>query len=57
MEVEQSAPRTGRTVEVGRIVIDQNAPCLGCTTCRGVCFALAEVATLPEIVLRRGTTP
>ncbi|GAB5439446.1 hypothetical protein [Falsiruegeria mediterranea] len=57
MEIEQSAPKTRRLVEVGQIVIDQNAPCLGCTTCRGVCFALAEVATLPEVVLRRGSTP
>lgn len=43
------APRTkALALETSQMI----GPCVGCVGCRGICQALLDAMTLPEIVLR-----
>ena len=47
-QVAAFAPRT-RAVADDLKIPDQ--PCLGCPGCKGLCLALLEAATLPDVIL------
>ncbi|MEN9062934.1 hypothetical protein [Ponticoccus litoralis] len=39
--------------EMSREILN-SGPCLGCPGCRGICAALIEALSVPEVVLNRG---
>ena len=43
-----------RTRALGQDMAALHGPCIGCTGCQGICAALIEAMTLPEIILRKG---
>ncbi|WP_164661300.1 hypothetical protein [Tropicibacter sp. Alg240-R139] len=53
MDITRSPTDTRRTTQIGQIVTELNGPCVGCSECRGICLALIDAVTLPEILLRR----
>ncbi len=53
MDITRSPSETHRTSQIGQIVTNLNGPCVGCSECRGICKALIDAVTLPEILLRR----
>lgn len=57
MDIHREIAPTVNTTKVGRELADLTGPCVGCTTCRGVCLELIEALTLPDILLRRERTP
>ena len=56
MDITRSPSDTRRTVQVGQIVTELNGPCVGCSECRGICQALIDAVTLPEVLLRRNSS-
>ena len=56
MTIEQAAGHAPRTTEVAREIGALHGPCMGCPGCEGLCLALVEVMTLPDVVLGRGGT-
>jgi CO dehydrogenase/acetyl-CoA synthase alpha subunit len=53
MEVERQIANAPKTTAVGNSVSALEGKCVGCTNCRGLCQALIEVMTFPEVVLNR----
>ncbi|WP_199525954.1 hypothetical protein [Rhodosalinus halophilus] len=53
MKIDRKAGWAPRTAAVAREMGDLEGPCVGCRDCRGLCPALIEAMTLPEIVLGR----
>ncbi len=56
MDITRSPSDTRRTLQVGQIVTELNGPCVGCSECRGICQALIDAVTLPEVLLRRNSS-
>ena len=54
MKIDRKAGWAPRTATVAREMGELQGPCVGCRDCRGLCPALIEAMTLPEIVLGRG---
>ncbi|MDF1802402.1 hypothetical protein [Thalassovita sp.] len=53
MQIERQVANAPRTVAVGNEVASLGGTCVGCTDCRGLCQALIEVMTFPEVILNR----
>jgi hypothetical protein len=53
MEVERQIANAPKTTAVGVAVSEMGGNCIGCTNCRGLCQALIEVMSFPEVVLNR----
>ncbi|MFP4274354.1 MAG: hypothetical protein ACLFRU_04945 [Paracoccaceae bacterium] len=53
MKVERKAGAAPRVAQLARDIGCVEGPCMGCADCRGLCPAIIEAMTLPEIVLRR----
>jgi formate hydrogenlyase subunit 6/NADH:ubiquinone oxidoreductase subunit I len=53
MEIERKAGAAPRTAELARKLARVQGPCVGCENCRGLCTAMIEAMTLPDVVLKR----
>lgn len=42
---------TEKTEALAAQITTLNAPCVGCSDCRGICQALLEAMTVPDIIL------
>lgn len=51
MEIERKAGAAPRTVALADRLAAVNGPCVGCRNCRGLCAAMIEAMTLPDIIL------
>lgn len=54
MQMELECGAAKRTTQLARDVASLDGPCIGCTECVGLCQALIEVMTMPEVILSRG---
>lgn len=53
MEIDRQIAKAPKTTEVGIAVSELGGNCVGCTNCQGLCQALIEVMTFPDVVLKR----
>jgi dissimilatory sulfite reductase (desulfoviridin) alpha/beta subunit len=53
MEIERQIANAPKTAAIGVALSKEGGSCLGCTNCRGMCQALLEVMSFPEVVLNR----
>ncbi|WP_418594006.1 hypothetical protein [Ponticoccus sp. (in: a-proteobacteria)] len=53
MQTERFCGHAPRAKELSRELLS-SGPCLGCPGCRGICAALIEALSVPEVVLNRG---
>lgn len=53
MQVDRRAGHAPKTAQLARDVSLMRGPCVGCEDCRGLCAALLEAITVPDIVLGR----
>ncbi len=52
MDIERVAGFAPRTRALGESLVQLNEPCVGCKECRGVCHALLDLMSLPDLVLK-----
>ncbi len=55
MEVNRNIGSAPKTAQVGREIATMPL-CVGCTECKGLCQALIEAVTLPDVILNRDRT-
>lgn len=53
MQIERQIANAPRTNAVGAAVVGLGGTCVDCTNCRGLCQALIEVMTFPDVILNR----
>ena len=53
MEIDRKQGHAPKTTAVAVTLAGMTQPCVGCTGCQGMCQALIDAITLPEIVLSR----
>lgn len=53
MQTERKVGNAPRTMDIVQKTVTINGPCIGCSGCQGLCQALIEAMTLPEIILTR----
>jgi hypothetical protein len=53
MQIDRQVANAPRTAEIGNSVSALGGTCVGCTNCRGLCQALIEVMTFPDVILNR----
>ncbi len=53
MQIERRVMESPEAARVGQAIAGIKGPCIGCTSCRGLCQALIDMASLPEAVLNR----
>ncbi|WP_371037908.1 MULTISPECIES: hypothetical protein [unclassified Rhodosalinus] len=51
MEIERKAGAAPRTAALSKTLSAVQGPCVGCHNCRGLCAAMIEAMTVPDIVL------
>ncbi len=42
-----------RTTTLARTIGQLSGPCVGCTGCTGLCAALIDAITVPDLILRK----
>ena len=52
MTSDRFAAHAPRSQALSMELATLQGPCIGCTGCQGVCAALIQAMTLPEIILR-----
>jgi len=53
MKIERKAGAAPRVAQLAREISRLDGPCMGCEGCRGLCVAIIEAMTLPDVVLDR----
>lgn len=51
MKVERTASNDVHTSSVMTQIAQLHGPCMGCTECTGICAALLDALTVPDLVL------
>jgi len=57
MQVDRRAGHAPRTTQLAKDVSQTRGPCIGCDDCKGLCAALLDALTVPDIVLGRTGEP
>ena len=52
MQIRRDIAHAPRTRALGRTVASLQDGCVGCASCSGLCTALLEALTLPDLVLK-----
>lgn len=55
MKISRSQAMTPRSTHLVGQISALRGPCVGCAGCRGLCEALIEALTVPDIILRGKT--
>ena len=53
MMTERQIGHAPRTQALGKEIMSVQGPCIGCKECTGLCAALIEALSLPDMVLNR----
>jgi hypothetical protein len=53
MNINRSKAETPRLNALSVEISQLNGPCVGCADCVGLCMALIDALTLPEVVLSK----
>ena len=53
MMISRSQPASQNVSVLAQQLSGLNGPCVGCTQCDGLCAALIDALTLPEVILSR----
>ncbi|SMY06913.1 hypothetical protein [Flavimaricola marinus] len=53
MMIDRKIGFAPRTTAAAKDIAQLQGPCVGCSDCRGLCAALIEALTLPDIILSK----
>ena len=53
MQTDRLIGHAPRTKALGQELVSVQGPCIGCKECSGLCTALVEALSVPDIVLNR----
>ncbi|MFW2541953.1 hypothetical protein ACN2XU_04870 [Primorskyibacter sp. 2E107] len=53
MHSERKIGHAPRTTAIGQQIIAMQGPCIGCKGCQGLCEALIEALSVPDVILNR----
>lgn len=56
MEIDRLVGQAPRAERLAQQLAAMQGPCVGCSGCRGLCSALIEAVSLPDVILRRDRT-
>lgn len=52
MNIARQAGAAPRTTDLAQQIDALSQPCVGCTECQGICAALIDTLTIPDLVLK-----
>ncbi|CUH82078.1 hypothetical protein [Tropicibacter naphthalenivorans] len=53
MKTDRMIGHAPRTQAMGQELVSIQGPCIGCKGCQGVCAALIEALSVPDVILSR----